>query len=144
LLLPQSAQRPFTLACAAVAGVLFAFLLVWLFGALIWLEATIAQALLSGSSERIHFFYRFIVPVVDATICGLLVGLALELVPVHTRWLHAITFFLAFYAVQLTISGIQLFADLFAIAPFMWIFPLVTALFLLVSIRLKPRAAIRA
>ena len=138
--LPRFPPRPVTLACATVAGAGFAFLLVWLFEALIWLEGTTAQAVLSGNPVGVHFFYRFVVPVIDAAACGLMVGLLLGLVRVHSRWLHALVFFLAFYTVQLAISGIRLFAHLFVIAPFMWLFPLMTCLFILISIRLKRRA----
>ena len=142
--LTQSAFRSLSLVGAAGAGVLFAFALVWLFGALIWLEATFAQVLLSGNSAGVHLFYGFAVPLVDATVCGLLVGLTLGFVRVEARWLHAVIFFLAFYAVELATSGVQLFANLFVIAPFMWLFPLMTCLFILLSTSLKSRGSSRA
>lgn len=137
--LPQLTSRPITLVVAAIAGALFALLLIWIFGALGWMEAGLAQALLSGNRSGIHFFYRFVVPLVDAAICGLLVGSTLGLMRIHNRWLHILIFFAAFYAFQLVVSGARLFAHLFVIAPFMWLFPLMACIFLLASVAVQRR-----
>ena len=102
------------------------------------MEAGLAQALLSGNRSGIHFFYRFVVPV-DAAICGLLVGSTLGLMRIHNRWLHILIFFAAFYAFQLVVSGARLFAHLFVIAPFMWLFPLMACIFLLASVAVQRR-----
>ena len=124
---------------SAVAGVAFAFFLIGLFEPLIWLEGTLAQALVSGNSDRVHFYYGFVVPLIDGTVCALLVGLPLGLIRMHARWLHVIIFFLAFYAVQLAISGVRLFTHLFVIAPFLWLFPIMTCLLIPVITSLRRR-----
>ena len=126
---------------ATAAGVAFALLLVWLFEPLIWFEGTLAQALLSGNPGLVHFYYKIIVPLIDGTVCGLLVGFPFGLIRMPSRWLHVVAFFLAFYATHLGISSVYLFAQLFVIAPFMWLFPLMTCLFILVLANRKRRTA---
>ena|SRR5258708_5591960 len=136
-------SRSLTLACAAIAGATFAFIVVWVLGVFGWLEAGLAQALhlVAGG---VHFFYRFVAPVLDACFCGLLVGLSLGLIGINGRWLHMATFFLAFYVAEVLISGPRMFAQLVVVSPFMWLFPLATWLVMLLSTRLIRCAGTRA
>ncbi len=116
---------------------------VWLFGVFLWLEVGIAQAL-HAISGAVHFFIRFAAPVLDASLCGLVVGLSWGLVRVDARWLHIAIFFLAFYVVEVLISGPRVSALLIVASPFMWLFPLATWLVMLMSTRLKRRGFARA
>jgi hypothetical protein len=124
---------------AAGAGVAFAFALAVVLGALGWLEAGVAQGL-SHPSERVHFLYRFAFPLLDAIVCGLLVGLPFAFVRVEARWLHAACFFVAFYVTEIVGVGPDTFRELVVAAPLMWLFPLTTCLVIALSEHLKRRA----
>ena len=132
-------SRAKTLFLAVLAGITFAVVLTWLLGALGWLEVGLAQAQ-NATPGRVSSLYRFIFPLVDAGVCGLLVGLALGLVHIESRWFHVAAFFVAFYIVEMAISGARVFTQLFTVAPFMWLFPIVTCAVILLSQRLKRRA----
>ena len=127
---------PLTLACAVLAGALFTVILAWLLGLFGWVEASIAQAA-HPSPVGLHSYYRFVVPLIDASLSGLLAGLVLGLITLESRWLHVVLFFAAFYGVEVLISGPREFAQLFIASPFMWLFPLITCVVLLLASRWK-------
>ena len=81
--------------------------------------------------------------VVDAVVCGLLPGIVIGLLMTRGRWLHVFAFFLGFYVCQLFISGMSSFAELVLIALFLWLFPLSVCLTVLLTAKVKSRAATR-
>jgi hypothetical protein len=136
-------SRPLTLACAALAGALFSLILVWLLGVFGWIEAGLAQAA-HPTVGGVHTYYGLVVPVLDASLSGLLVGLVLGLIRLDSRWLHIAVFFVAFYGAEILIYGPRVFTQLFVASPFMWLFPMATCAVVLLASRLRRGAIGRA
>lgn len=130
-----------SLLLAALAGVMFVLSLEWMLGALGWAEAGLAQAI-GRTGGNVGYMYRYLVPLADSGVCGLLVGLAFGLI--EARWKHVAAFFAAFYLAEMTITGATFFAQLFFVAPFMWMFPIFACMVILLSQRLKRGAVLRA
>jgi hypothetical protein len=141
--LRAAASRLLTLLVAILAGGAFTFALIWLLYALGSLEAGLAQLSHAGPAS-IHFFYIFAVPVLDASICGLLIGLTFKLVGVESLWLHVAAFLFAFEFVEMRITGARMLTQLIVAAPFMWLFPLITCLVILLSQGLKRKSSVEA
>jgi hypothetical protein len=58
----------------------------------------------------------------------------------EARWSHVAAFFFTFYLVEAAIYGARPFIQLFVSTPFLWLFPIVTGVVILLLRQLKRRA----
>jgi hypothetical protein len=136
---------------AGLAGAIFVYVCGALLNTLGWTEAALAQISLEAPGWRVDSTHGFIVPVVAAATCGLLLGLIIRRISGYTKWVAVFSFFTCFFVsfflgletaslcCGVQISKARVFAHLMLVTPFMWLFPLFTWVVVRVSGMSRPR-----